>query len=322
MSVEQRRFRAEWLAEIGVPAPFQDAIIDAPNDWMTGQGGVVPGLALVATAIGAMVGCFFLLDGYVQARAARLAAETGASLTYVNVGIGPLVLLFGALALVGFVNSMIATRYRVKGVLSLAAAAINWPVPQALVRRLVRWIVGGSVRRAAATAATADSFLHAMAVDQARRTGIAALILLTPAVVLTALEANSFWVAGPSGIAEHRMLPPFSSRRYDLKEVTALTTGCNHTDRTNRLIYDLHLASGESFKLGDAKVVSGSRIGAVENIDARIERGVEHRRWSHLDRNPAHPACLGYWASQFDGDGLRRVTKLLRLTPQELSGSR
>jgi hypothetical protein len=322
MSVDDRRFRADWLAEIGVPAPFRDPIIDAPNDWMTTRGAAVPGVALVVMAIGAMVAVFFLLDGYVQARAAGLAAETGASLTYVNVGIGPLLLLFGALALVGLINSMIATRYRVKGVLSLAAAAINWPVPQALVRRLVRWIVGGSVRTAAGRAATVDGFLHAMAVDQARRSGIAALILLTPAVVLTALETNSFWVAGPSGIVEHRMLPPFSSRRHELKEVVALTTGCNHTDRTNRLIYDVHLGSGESFKLGDAKAVSGSRIGAIEKVDARIERGVEHRRWSHLDRNPTHPACLGYWASQFDGDGLQRLTKLLRLTPQELSGSR
>src|SRR5262245_7899996 len=322
MSVDERRLRTDWLAEIGVPAPFRDAIIDAPDDWMTRRGAVVPGLAMVAVAIGAMVAGFLLLDRYVVARAAGLAAETGASLTYVTVGVRPLLLPSGLLGLGGAINSAIAARYRLKGVLSLAAATINWPAPQAFLRRVVRWIVGGSVRTAAGRAATVDGFLHAMAVDQARRSGVVALVLLTPAAILTALETNSFWVAGPSAIVEHRMLPPFSSRRHELKEATALTTGCNHTDKSNRLIYDVHLASGESFKLGDAKAASGSRIGAIETIDARIDRGVEHRRWSHLDRDPVHPACLGYWASQFDRDGLQRLTRWLRLTPQELRGAR
>ena len=118
------------------------------------------------------------------------------------------------------------------------------------------------------------------------------------------------------------MLPPLSSRRHDLKAATALTTGCNRTDKSNRLIYDVHLASGETFNLGDAKATGRSRVAAIEKIDAVIDRGVEHRRWSHLDRDPVHPACLGYWASQFDRDGLQRLTRLLRLTPQELGGRR
>src|SRR5262245_53732513 len=318
MTPHERQARAEWLATLGVPGSFRHAIIDAPNNLWTARGGTVLGLLMVAVTIGAMMATFLWLQGHVQARAAALAAQSGATLTHVNVGMGPLILLFGLLALMGSIGSALAAHLRVNGFLSSAAAMLNSPPTQGIKRRITQWILSGSVRWAGSRSTSVDDFLRAMAGHQARKWGIAALVLLLPAVVVTALETNSFWVVGPTGVVEHRMFPPFSSRRYDFSEAKMLTTGCNHTDKNNRLIYRLHLSSGEHFDLGDADPFRGNKIGAVEDIDAKVDPKIAHRRWSHLDRDPVHPACLTAWARQFDRDGQRRLAKLLRLTPDEV----
>lgn len=318
MSHEERVSRVEWLASLGVPAAFHDAIIDAPTGWLIAAGGVVLGLGMVAGAIGATVAAFFWLDGHVHAQAMALAQQTGATLIHVNVGIGPLLLMFGLLGLMGWAGGNLSGRYRVNGFPSSAASMINKPPPPGFTRTATRWVLSGSVRRAAAKAASVEAFLLAMVGDQARRWGIGAAVLLAPAVVLTVLETNNYWVAGPSGIIEHRLLPPFSSRTYDLASATALITGCNHTDKGEYLHYDLEFASGASFNLGNAKGVSGRSAPAVEQIDAKLERAIHHQRWSHLDRDPVHPACLRYWGAQLGQFGQGRLAKMLRLTPQEL----
>lgn len=320
MTPDERRSRADWLGALGVPVRFRDAIINAPNNLLTSRGGAAVGLAMVGTAIGVMAAAFFWLEGDVQERAVALATQSGASLTHVNVGMGPTLLLFGLLGLMGWVSGVLAGRYRVNGFLSYAAGMLNSPPRQGLTRRATQWMLRGSVRQAGSRSATVDDFLRATASDQARRWGMATIMLLLPAILLTMLETNSFWVAGPSGIIEHRMFPPFSSRRYDLSDARALTTGCNHTEKNNHLIYYVGFSTGERFDLGNTQSLKGNKIVAVEEIDANIDRKIAHARWSHLDRDPLHPACVNYWAGQINTDGQRRLAKLLRLTADEARG--
>lgn len=315
MTPQERDARAAWLAKLGVPAPFRDAIIDAPHDRTSAAGGAVLGLAMVAVVIGVTIAAFIGLDAYVRTRAMAVAAENGATLVDVNVGAGPLILLFGLIVLAGWIISVRSGRHRVNGFLSSAAAMINTPPPQTGIRWVMQRVLSGSIRQAAG-AATVDDFLHGMSRHQARHWGIAAIVLLLPAVILTALETNSFWVAGPAGIVEHSMLRPFSSVHHDLGAVTTLTAGCNHTDNSEILIYEAGLGSGDAFDLGGADAVAGSKLAAIEAIDARLGSGVARQRWSHLDRDPLHPACVSYWAGQFDSDGRRRLTRLMRLTGQ------
>jgi len=319
MTPEERQSRIYFLEGLGVPRPYHDEIIDAPTNRIQTWGGTVLALALIALIVAVMATTFGWLTQHVQARAADLAAQNGATLTYVNVGIGPIFLLFGLLSFMGWAACVAAGQHRVKGFRSSSAGLLNpHPGQKASTKQFMRWMLIGSVRRAAARSTDIDGFLHAVADHQASRWGIGAIVLLTPAIVFTALETNSFWVAGPSGVVEHRMFPPLSSHRHDLKDVTRVTTGCNNLGKDNRLIYDIHLASGESFGLGYAEPAKSGDVRAVEAIDARLARDIVHRRWSHLDRDPVHPLCLRHWATQFDRDGPRRLAKLLRLTPDEL----
>jgi hypothetical protein len=60
--------------------------------------------------------------------------------------------------------------------------------------------------------------------------------------------------------------------------------------------------------------ITGSKLAAIEAIDARLGVGVVRQRWSpHLNRDSLHPTCLGYWAKQFDSDGRRRLMRLMRV---------
>jgi hypothetical protein len=191
---------------------------------------------------------------------------------------------------------------------------------QSLARRAAFWMLSGSVRRAAASSATAGDFVRAAAAHQVRKWALYGLLASTPAIVLTIIESNNFWVAGPSGIAQRRLLSPFSpASRHDLSEAAAITSGCS--DAGNRLIYEIRLASGARFDLGRARPARGSKIAAIEAIDARLGRNVEHRRWAHLDRNAAYPDCIRAWAAGFDADGPRRLARLLRLSIEELNAA-
>jgi hypothetical protein len=69
MTPAERLSRADWLAAIGVPLPFRDAIIDAPSSRLTSSGGAVLGLAMVAVVVSIVAAAFIWLDSYVQARA-------------------------------------------------------------------------------------------------------------------------------------------------------------------------------------------------------------------------------------------------------------
>jgi hypothetical protein len=218
-------------------------------------------------------------------------------------------------------------RHRVNGFLSFAALVLS-PPPYGiglLARYLGLWGARWRVRRAAAASATVDGFLYGIARQGACPSGIAAAVLLPLATVLAAASTNSFWVAGPAGIVEHSMLAPFSSQHHDLTEIRTLTTGCNHTDDSESLIYRVVLPSGEEFDLGNAepvKAIAGSKAIAIEAIDAQIRRTggkVEHRRWQWLDRDPLHPSCLVFWARQFGNDGAGRLRRLLHLTAEEIS---
>jgi hypothetical protein len=319
MAPEERQARRDWLERLGVPGPYHDAIIDAPTTRMLVWGGSALAVALVAAVVAVMASTFLWLTRYVEARAAEVAAQTGATLTYVNVGLGPLLLLFGLLFFLLWAGSAVAANYRVQGFLTSAAGIVNrHPATKGSTKLVLRWLLPGAVGRAVARTADVDGFLHAVANHHANRLGIATIGLLLPAIAFTALETNSFWVAGAAGVVEHCMFPPFFSRRHDLKAVTSITTGCNNTSKDNLLIYDLHVASGESFNLGAAEPAKSGDVRAIVAIDARLAPNIAHRRWSHLNRDPVHPLCLRHWAAQPGQDGLRRLAKLLRLTPDEL----
>jgi hypothetical protein len=319
MSPAERSARIKYLEGLGVPRNYHDAIIDAPTTKMMRYGGPALGLTLTALTIVVMVGAFLWLTNYVEARAADVAAQIGATLIYVNVGIGPLLLFFGLLCFTMWAFCVAARQHKVQGFRSSVAGMLNpHPGVPARTKLVMKWVMMGSVKRAAARSNDIDGFLYAMAADQARICAIAAFLLIVPAIAFTALETNSFWVAGPSSVDEHRMFPPFSSQHHDLKDVKKVVAGCNNTDKSDRLIYDIYFASGDSFGLADAQPAKSGDTHPIEVIDAGLARDIVHERWSHLNRNPVHPACLNHWAAVMGPDGARRLVSLLRLTPAEL----
>jgi hypothetical protein len=321
---EQRRWRAKRLQELGVPAAFCDAIAGAKDTMIAAGSQWLGGAIILGISVGGPLLALFLQRVCARTQAFALANETAATLVYLNPGLGPLLLMFGLQAFLILLALLVdlpalAGRYNVASFPSRAATAMfNSSRPRrSPLGRAASWVLRDSMRLAAATSQTPDEFVRATAAHQTRKWAICALLFSAPGVVVTILEANSFWVGGPGGIVEHRMFPPFSSNRYALADATVLRTGCS--DMEKRLIYEIQMATGEWFNLGHSltSAVRGSKTDALEEINAKLNPNIEHRRWSHLDRNPAHPDCLRYWAARFDTDGPRRLGVLLHLSPDE-----
>src|SRR5262249_4126621 len=171
---------------------------------------------------------------------------------------------------------------------------------------------GGAAREAS----TAEELLLGVARRRVRRWRIATIVLLPAAVVLTVLETNSFWLAGPSGIDDHRMFPPFYSQHYNIGDAMALTTGCDHSDDLDKdeFIYEMAFPDGEKFNLGEANALEGTTLAAIEAIDVKLGSRIQYRQRLLQGRDPFHPLCLRHWVTQFDTDGGRRLTKLLHIT--------
>src|SRR5262245_49719391 len=115
MSSSDRLARVEWLTDLGVPAPYHDAIIDASSDWKSQVTTAVVGLGAVAGVIGVVAGAFFGLESLVRAKAIDLAHQTGATLMNVNVGMGPFLLLFGLIAMMGWLSGAVSQLKGAKG---------------------------------------------------------------------------------------------------------------------------------------------------------------------------------------------------------------
>src|SRR5262245_6076276 len=108
MASTDRLARVEWLTDLGVPTAYHDAIIDASSDLKSQVTTAVVGLSAVAGVIGVVAGAFFGLESLVRGKAIELAHQTGATLINVNVGMGPLLLLFGLIALMGWLSGAVS----------------------------------------------------------------------------------------------------------------------------------------------------------------------------------------------------------------------
>ena len=152
-----------------------------------------------------------------------------------------------------------------------------------------------------------------MAGRRVRRWRIATIVLLPVAAVMTVLETNSFWLAGPSGIDDHRMFPPFYSQHYNIGDATA---GCDHSADLDKdeFIYEMAFLDGEKFNLGEANALKGTTLAAIEAIDVKLGSRIEYRQRLLQGRNPLHPLCLRHGVTQFDSDGGHWLAKLLHAT--------
>lgn len=308
MAGSELEARDDWLRTLDVPAQFRGQICEVPRSRLI----AVAAFVMVALPIGLMIAAMLWLQSTAQAGAERLAAETGSTLVYVNVGVGPLLMLFGLIFLSMTLVYVYALRHQS---FAYAAAMISEPPQQTMVRSISAYFMRGSVHRAAQQAGDAQGFMSAYLRDQIRLWGTCAAALLLPALVITVLETRNYWVAGPAGIFEQRLFQPFTRNHHALNAAKELATGCNNTSRANHLIYDVTFPSGTSFDLGDAEQVKNGDIARLEVVDQSIAPTVPHTRWSHLHRDPLHPACLDYWSGRFDANGSARLAKLLRIGP-------
>jgi hypothetical protein len=94
--------------------------------------------------------------------------------------------------------------------------------------------------------------------------------------------------------------------------VSGVDLGCNKGKDGGSLIYEVRFSGGKKHRLPNSGTYSGTGwFEALERVDALLSDGDVHfRRWSWLNRDPLHPACLAHHRELY---GTKRIDSLLRI---------
>jgi hypothetical protein len=312
--------RRRVLRARGVPEAFVEPIATRGDNVATYAGGLVVLVPLLASIGLAWLG--FEAYGRFRAASASAFAHANGAWLWASDGaagwIGVIGLLFAIIGGNGWLYALLTLRLRPHPAPSLAASMLREegagqgkPISDALLRR--------SVARAAPGARSADDLLLAVARDQRRLWSGFTLLIAIPSMAFALAGSNSGWAAGPLGVVRHGLT---SEHRYAWVTARSVTLGCNETKDDHALEYAVAFP-GWTAELGPAGDQQGGRtlpeatwISGLAKTDGLLRYlKTPRRRWSWLDRDPMHPACLAYWRAVADTVQPGALDRLLSVTP-------
>jgi hypothetical protein len=312
--------RRALLRRRGVPEPFIEAIASRDDNASTFGGGVVVIVPLLA-----LLGLYWWgFEAYVAHRTAQVVSLGHAAQGWVYgptgwVGwVGALVLLLSGIAAVGWLHARVAYKVPPWPGPSLAASVLRTPAGEHMAAALAD-VLSRRLLRDAFQAPSADALLERFGRRQTRGWAIFTLATAVPAAAAIAVGDDGWWALGPKGGVLHQYGMTHAVAWADARSVTL---GCNETKDTHDLKYEVAFPGwtqdlgNDGDTLGGKTMAERDRIAGVLRADAQLRAQKTPRlRWSWLDKDPMHPACLAYWRAVADTVEPGSLDRLLSLAP-------
>jgi len=298
------------LAHLGVPERFQSEIAArrAPRFH------ILVHLAIILASLGAAVAAIVVWSRYVAAAALEAARSAHALLYDSDFGAESLGLILTVLFAAGWLCGAITWRRGSEGARNgWAADLMHEPAKN---KAVTDWLWRQMIRRYAGAADSADDFLDRLGKGVARDLRYAALAMLVLTAGLGAALPARLSYATAAGIAELPVLPLARSTVRPVAAVASVISGCPKLPKDgNTLVYRVRFEDGAEANLGSWSSLSGSRIAALEAIEARLPAGVTRNRFFNvIGSDPMSAECLKEFASKEGPDGPERLLRLLSLS--------
>lgn len=307
---DQRESGAARLADFGVPAPIAAHALKLNQGWFS--------FAYTTATLAMLVGGFAVggillwpfLEALTHRNAIEHAQEAGALLYHANFGLSLVLALFGWIFIGGTIITIPFTQTS-QGRASLLVATALWsngPVE--------RWAFARALRPAA-DETDPELYLRRWAGAGNKTTAIigAAIFAVSALAVLRDVSAHSLYT--PDAYIRAPFFPWGSTAPHAWRDATEVEVGCNHIEGRNaadNIIFDVKFADGDAVDVSlGMPLRGGDWLESAERIDAQLrEGGASFERWSWMNREPLHPACLSVMRRSFGAD-YPRIERLLRI---------
>ncbi|WP_416879441.1 hypothetical protein [Litorimonas sp.] len=267
-------------------------------------------LYVISLLLGFAIGGLWLwpyLEGLNTQAAVAAAKEEGGLLYSTNFGIGLLIALFvwilGAIIPVLFLIHVLPMP--LKGALFFAVLAEDKNAEK-------NYRTAQSIMNDFSRPDSAEDFVNAWTRKSIVKIGkyfLPALILTT---VITLWETRVYSVFTPTEFHRSTFFTGDKMRTWD--NVQSVELGCNTTDDSNDLIYDVSFKGGGGVRIAGKPLEYTSWIDSIKIIDNAItQSGAEFKRWSWLKRDPVHSNCLFHYNRVLNQQDYATFEKILRL---------
>ncbi len=275
------------------------------------------GLIYLTLFMALMVGGFFIgslfwrpLEDLTVSHAIEHARVEEALLYHANFGLSLVLALFGWIFATGFIANLILLRTP-----RLRAAYLVFSATSSR-RAFERAIVAQSLRQVAETS-DPEAYVNAWINLGNRVTMIAGVVGLAVAGVALVRDVNAHTVYTATSYIRAPFFPWGSREPRPWRDAENVEVGCNHIDGRNaadNLIYQVHFADGADVDVAlGMPLPGGDWLRNAEIIDAELRAGgARFRRWSWMERDPLHPACLNVMRRSF-GQDYPKIEQLLRI---------
>jgi hypothetical protein len=306
---DTRELSAARLAEFGVPPQVIAYALERNAGWFPYA--YMTALFAVLGA-GIAVGGGFLwpfLEALTHRNAIAHAQEAGALLYHANFGLSLVLALFGWIFVGGtLVTIPFVQTPRMRASMLVATALwSNGPFE--------RWLFVRSLRRV--TEADPERYLQRWANHNNKLTGVLGAAVFLVSALAVARDVGAHTLYTQDAYIRAPFFPWGSRAPHAWRDATEVELGCNHIGGRNaadNIIYDVTFADGASVDVAlGIPLRGGDWLENAERIDAQLrEGGASFRRWSWMQREPLHPACLAVMRQNFGAD-YPRIERLLRV---------